>query len=96
MGNWWTNRAHLLAPDGVPTVFVAAWNATDMEKRCADVVCDGRDDQDTIMEAMATAHRANKRPRCGSAPETPVHRLHRPVPRPTRSPASDRRLERTS
>lgn len=92
MGNWWTNRAHLL-DDGVPTVFVAAWNATDMEKRCADVVCTGRDDQDTINEAMATAHRANKKLRRGSAPETPVHRLHRPTPRLTRPASSDRRLE---
>lgn len=60
MSNWWTNRAHLL-DDDVPTVFVAAWNATDMEKRCADVICTGRDDQDTINEAMATAHRMGRR-----------------------------------
>lgn len=46
------HRATLLAPDGVPTLVVAAHDSPDIVKACADYVCDGIDDHLTIQAAI--------------------------------------------
>ena len=49
----WLNHC-LPRAGGVPTVMVAASDATDHEKRLANAVCDGTDDQDTIANAVTS------------------------------------------
>lgn len=46
------HRATLLAPDGVPTLVVAAHDSADIVKACADYVCTGVDDHLTIQAAI--------------------------------------------
>lgn len=60
-GGWLKNRAYLLAPDGVPTVVVAAHDSPEIMKQCADFICDGVNDEETIMEAIEAVHRPNNR-----------------------------------
>lgn len=57
-GGWLKSRARLLAPDGVPTIIVAAHDSPEIVKACADIVCDGIADEVEINEAIEQVQNA--------------------------------------
>lgn len=73
------HRATLLAPDGVPTVVVAAHDSADIVKACADYVCTGTDDHLTIQAAIDALPEPTESHPIGPDDPGPVamaHQLH--------------------